>query len=113
MSKWPWVPREMYEETKRQLEAVEKERTRLLDLLLGAGGRPAPNREPSQAPSPVPMPTLISLDVDDGIRPVTENRETEQQPQGFATPFDRTLNKFDREFGGGKTPPAQFKARVH
>lgn len=113
MSKWPWVSREQFEETKRQLYAVDKERLRLLDLLLGSGGRPDPNREPSGQQSAAPTPATVAIaEVDDGIRPVTEKPET-QEMQNFTTPFDRTLARFDRAFTGGARPPAAFKARIH
>jgi hypothetical protein len=111
---WPWVSRELFEETKRQLEASEKERTRLLDLLLGAGGRPAPTREPSHAPAPQTAPVKATVDVavDDGIRPVTEKKD-DGDSAGAGNPFDRVLTRFDHNFGPGKTPPAAFKARIH
>lgn len=111
MSKWPWVSRELFEETKRQLDAADKERLRLLDLLLGAGGRPAPSREPSSAP--IAQRAEANRDVDDGIRPVTEKREEPEDMPNFSTPFDRTLARFDRAFHGGARPPAEFKARMH
>ena len=113
MSRWPWVSRELFEETRRQLDAAEQARARLLDLLLGAGGRDVPSRSPSPAPEAPPAAPLKSVDVDDGIRPVTESKAAGNEGTTASNPFDRILGRFDENFGGGKTPPAAFKARIH